>query len=40
MASLPGLIPIFMSVACGRQQGAERVYFYYPDALKLLRSSR
>ena len=36
MASLPGLIPIFMSVACGRQQGAQRVYFYYPDELKLL----
>jgi hypothetical protein len=36
MASLPGLVPIFISVACGRQQGAQRLYFYYPDELKLL----
>lgn len=36
MASLPGLVPIFTSVACARQQGAQRIYFYYPDELKLL----
>ncbi len=36
MAALPGLTPIFLSIACGRQQGAQRVYFYYPAELRLL----
>ena len=36
MASLPGLTPIFTSVACGRSRGAQRVYLFMPDELRLL----
>src|SRR5262245_6252282 len=36
MASLPGLTPIFTSIACGRSQGAQRVYFYHQGDLRLL----
>jgi hypothetical protein len=36
MACLPGLEPIFTSIACGRGQGAQRVYFYHRGDLRLL----
>jgi len=36
MATLPGLTPIFTSVACGRQQGAQRIYFFHRGDLRLL----
>lgn len=36
MAMLPGLVPIFTSVACGRRSGAQRVYFYHKGDLRLL----
>lgn len=36
MAALPGLRPIFTSVAAGRRRGAQRVYLFYPDELRLL----
>jgi hypothetical protein len=36
MAHLPGLVPIFTSIACGRNQGAQRVYFYHKGDLRLL----
>lgn len=36
MESLPGLIPIFNSIACGRQRGAQRVYFFHKGELRLL----
>jgi hypothetical protein len=35
-ACLPGLVPIFVSVACGRSQGAVRVHFYHRGDLRLL----
>jgi hypothetical protein len=36
MEALPGLIPIFTSIACGRQRGAQRVYFFHRGDLRLL----
>jgi hypothetical protein len=36
MAHMPGLLPIFTSIACGRGQGAQRVYFYHRGDLRLL----
>jgi hypothetical protein len=36
MAHLPGLVPIFSSIACGRNQGAQRVYFFHRGELRLL----
>lgn len=33
---LPGLVPIFTSIACGRHQGAQRLYFYHRGDLRLL----
>jgi hypothetical protein len=36
MSCLPGLVPIFTSVACGRSQGAQRIYFYHQGELRLL----
>ena len=34
--ALPGLIPIFTSIACGRQRGSQRVYFFHRGSLRLL----
>jgi hypothetical protein len=36
MSSLPGLVPIFTSIACARQKGAQRVYFFHRGDLRLL----
>lgn len=36
MACLPGLVPIFTSIACGRSAGAQRVYFFHRGDLRLL----
>jgi hypothetical protein len=36
MATLPGLNPIFTSIACGRGGGAQRVYFFHKGDLRLL----
>lgn len=36
MAMLPGLTPLFTSVACGRQRGGQRVYLFQPNELRLL----
>lgn len=36
MACLPDLLPIFTSIACGRTQGAQRVYFFHDGDLRLL----
>ncbi len=36
MACLPGLTPIFTSIACGRAAGAQRVYFFHKGDLRLL----
>lgn len=36
MAALPGLVPIFTSIACGRQRGAQRLYFFHRGDLRLL----
>jgi hypothetical protein len=36
MSCLPGLTPIFTSIACGRQQGAQRIYFFHRGDLRLL----
>jgi hypothetical protein len=36
MACLPCLQPIFTSIACGRAQGAQRIYFYHRGDLRLL----
>lgn len=36
IAALPGLQPIFTSVACGRARGAQRVYLFHPGELRLL----
>jgi hypothetical protein len=36
MAVLPGLVPIFTSIACGRRRGAQRLYFYHRGDLRLL----
>jgi hypothetical protein len=36
MASLPGLVPIFTSIACGRSQGSQRIYFFHRGDLRLL----
>ncbi|MEQ1568422.1 MAG: hypothetical protein ABMA64_22490 [Myxococcota bacterium] len=33
---LPGLIPIFTSVACTRQRGSQRLYFFHRGDLRLL----
>jgi|JI9StandDraft_2_1071091.scaffolds.fasta_scaffold121394_2 hypothetical protein len=35
-ACLPGLVPIFSSVACSRSQGGQRVYFFHQGDLRLL----
>jgi hypothetical protein len=36
MACLPGLVPIFTSIACGRRRGAQRLYFFHRGDLRLL----
>jgi hypothetical protein len=36
MSVLPGLVPIFTSLACGRRRGAQRLYFYHRGDLRLL----
>ncbi len=36
MSMLPGLTPIFTSIACGRQAGAQRIYFFHRGELRLL----
>jgi hypothetical protein len=36
VSCLPGLVPIFTSIACGRTQGAQRIYFYHRGDLRLL----
>lgn len=36
MTCLPDLVPIFTSIACGRTQGAQRVYFFHDGDLRLL----
>lgn len=36
MDALPGLTPIFTSIACQRQRGAQRVYFFHRGDLRLL----
>jgi hypothetical protein len=36
MAILPGLVPIFTSIACGRNRGAQRIYFFHRGDLRLL----
>jgi hypothetical protein len=36
MACLPGLVPIFTSIACGRARGAQRLYFFHRGDLRLL----
>lgn len=36
MSCLPGLTPIFVSIAASRAQGAERVYFFHRGDLRLL----
>ncbi len=36
MATLPGLVPIFTSIACGRKRGAQRLYFFHRGELRLL----
>jgi hypothetical protein len=36
MSVLPGLVPIFTSIACGRRRGAQRLYFYHRGDLRLL----
>ncbi len=36
MSDLPGLTPIFTSVAPGRRRGSQRVYLFYPKELRLL----
>ncbi len=33
---LPGLRPLFTSIACGRQRGGQRVYLFQPGELRLL----
>jgi|GEM_PF-527566 len=35
-AALPGLEPIFTSIGCGRQRGAQRLYFYHRGDLRLM----
>lgn len=35
-AMVPGLVPLFTSVACGRHQGSQRVYLYHRGELRLL----
>jgi hypothetical protein len=36
MASMPSLRPLGLSLACGRHAGAQRVYLYHNDDLRLL----
>ena len=36
MSTLPGLVPIFTSIACGRKRGAQRLYFFHRGDLRLL----
>lgn len=36
MSALPALTPIFTSIACGRNQGAQRLYLYHKGDLRLL----
>lgn len=34
--ALPGLVPIFTSIACGRQHGSQRLYMFHRGDLRLL----
>jgi hypothetical protein len=36
VSCLPGLVPIFTSISCGRAQGNQRIYFYHQGDLRLL----
>ena len=36
MEGLPGLVPIFVSIACGRRTGQQRLYLYHRGPLRLL----
>ena len=36
MSMLPRLVPIFTSIACGRQAGAQRIYFFHRGDLRIL----
>lgn len=36
MDALPGLVPIFTSIACGRHRGSQRLYFFHRGDLRLL----
>lgn len=36
MSMMPGLTPIFTSISCGRQAGAQRIYFFHRGDLRLL----
>ena len=36
MQMMPSLVPIFTSIACGRNRGAQRVYFFNQGDLRLL----
>lgn len=36
MDALPDLVPIFTSIACGRQRGSQRVYLFHCGDLRLL----
>jgi hypothetical protein len=36
MSMLPDLVPIFTSISCGRQSGAQRLYFFHRGELRLL----
>jgi hypothetical protein len=36
MAALPGLVPIFTSISCGRKRGSQRLYFFHRGDLRLL----
>jgi hypothetical protein len=36
MDCLPGLVPVFTSIACGRDRGAQRIYFFHRGELRLL----
>lgn len=34
--ALPGLVPIFSSIACGRKRGSQRIYLFHRGDLRLL----
>jgi hypothetical protein len=36
MEVLPGLVPVFCSIACGRKRGAQRLYFFHRGDLRLM----